>query len=153
MPEIRATITTGDALQGASALLRAEMRRLRADVAGAAELIFASHALVRTGRMARGITSRQEGDTVLVTAHAADPQTGYDYVGVTRFGHRVRVIRPVKAKALRFQPRKGGPFIFRASVRGFRPASDWAADALPEVQAEADRQLASFGRGFVARIT
>lgn len=152
MAKIRTTVETDNALQGASADLRAEMRRLREDVAGASELIFASHALVRSGRMARGITSRAVGDTMLVTAHAANPQTGYDYVGTTRWGHRVRWIVPTRAKMLRFQPRKGGAFIFRARVRGFRPKSDWATDALPEVRAEADRQLASFGRGFTARI-
>lgn len=139
-------------LRRASGELRDRMRGVEDEVAGAVEIIFAAHALVRSGRMARGITSRRQGDAVLVSVHAENPETGFDYVAVTRFGHRMRWIVPRKARALRFQPRKGGAFIFRTRVRGFRPSQDWVAGALPEIQAEADRAMASFGRGFVARL-
>lgn len=101
------------------------------DLGEDAELILAAHALRRSGRMARNITATSQGLSAIVTVEAKNPETGYDYVGVTRFGHRVARIYPKRAKALRT------PFGPRASVRGFHPASDWRDDALPEIAAQA----------------
>lgn len=164
----------GDQILRGAARLREEMRQLKQDVAADAELIFAAHALKgSTGKLSRGITSKVVGDAVHVEAHAKS-RAGYDYVGVTRFGHRNAWIVPRHpAKAKRFYPKTARafpingkffssirgfaalstPFGYRRRVRGFKPSSDWAADALPEIQAEAQRQLDKFGRGFTARLS
>jgi hypothetical protein len=127
-----------------------ELRNALKELGDTAELIFASYALHRTGRMARGIVSRAFGDRVIVEAHARNPETGYDYVGVTRFGHKVSIIRPKRAKALRI-PLAGGT-IFRKFSRGFHPATDWAEDALPEIETEAEAVAFRLGKTLEARI-
>lgn len=127
-----------------------ELHNSLQDLGDAAELIFAAHALHRTGRLARGIVARVFGNRVIVEAHARNPDTGYDYVGVTRFGHRVAIIRPKRAKALRIA--LAGGTIFRKFSRGFHPASDWAEDALPEIEAEAEAVAFRLGKTLEARI-
>jgi len=132
------------------------------NVADDAELIYQSAAPRRSHRLARGIKARVVGDQAVVSATAVDPESGFDYVNVTRFGHRKRVIYPVtkagkprKArKATRgaggqFSARGGGALAFQSlgrqwilsSVRGFRPKGDWVELALPEVTAAADTEL------------
>src|SRR4051794_9873618 len=68
-----------------------------------AELIYQEAAPHRSGRLARGIRAISVGDEVVVSAVAVDPKTGFDYVAVSRFGHRKNVIRPVTKSG---QPRK-----------------------------------------------
>lgn len=105
--------------------------------------VYRRHAPRRSGRLHRGIRVTGGGSAFTVRADAENPQTGYDYVGVTRKGHRVRVIRPRRARALAINI--GGGVIFRASAKGYRPKSDWAHDARPEVLRqgrEAQRDLA-----------
>jgi hypothetical protein len=139
------------------------------DIADDAELIYASHALVATGRMARGVRAVGEGDSILVRVDARDPETGYDYVGVTRKGHRRRVIHarsrrlgprgrnPASVVATRRARRRGAssmlrtPWGFRWSVRGFHPSSDWAEDALPEVRAAAEHRLDGLAKRIALR--
>lgn len=166
----------GDDFIRAAANLRAQLRDLMQEVADDAELIFSAHALHgETGKLSRGITSRAVGDAIFVEAHAKS-KAGFDYVAVTRFGHRKQWIVPThQPKSERFRPKtaqafplpapygfrasiKGfaalqTPFGFRRRVRGFKPKRDWAAAALPEVQREAQTRLATFGRGFTARLT
>jgi hypothetical protein len=95
--------------------------------------IYRSHAPRRSGRLRRGIRMLSTGGAYVVRADAANPQTGYDYVGVTRKGHRASIIRPRQAKALRIML-PGGGVIFRTHARGYRPASDWAERAHTQVQ-------------------
>lgn len=130
------------------------MQSLR-DVSADAELIYQAHAPRRSGRLARGIRAVPVGvDQVTVSAVAVDPKSGFDYVAVTRFGHRKRIIVPVsrggsrrKSRAVvrtatgQFAKRSGGRLVFTSrgrlwrlsSVRGFRPKSDWVEDAFPEI--------------------
>lgn len=131
-----------------------------------AEIIFAAHALHKTGRMARGVKSRTVGGEVLVTVEAKNPLSGFDYVAVTRFGHRKARIEPTarnratvvatgrarkrgREAMLRFVI--GGRVMYRRSVRGFHPATDWAATAMPEVNQAAERSLGTLGRKIVLR--
>ncbi len=150
-----------------AARLRDNLRETLRAIGDDAELVFAAHALRKTGRMARGVRAQSAGDTVLVTVHAENPETGFDYVAVTRFGHRKRVIKP------RHAPRPGRylapipgvgprwvnkraalrtPFGFRASVRGFKPSGDWALRALPQVRRSADREMKLLGQQIVVRL-
>lgn len=151
-----------------AARVREELRGAVSDVAGDAELIYAAHALFKTGRMSRGVKAVVAGDTALVRVDAVDPRTGFDYVAVTRFGHRVRRIvpkhEPKDERYLAPIPNVGPrwvnkraalstPFGFRASVRGFHPTQDWAAGAMPDVQKAADQRMAELGRGFTTRMS
>lgn len=139
-------------------ILQEELRHLGDD----AELVFAAHARKRTGRMARNIKAHANGRTIEVTVFAADPKTGFDYVAVTRFGHKVARIYPRtraratvvatgrargrgRSAALRFVA-PDGRVLYRKSVKGFRPTYDWAERAFPEVQRSADRAMQRIGR-------
>lgn len=160
----------GDRFLREAANLRQQLRDTMRDVADDAELHFAAFALKgETGRLSRGISSRAVGSEILVTAEAKS--LGYDYVGVTRFGHRNEWIYPrsdrapasvVSTTGPRGTVQKGnaalafmfrGKLIFRSRVKGFKPKSDWAEDALPDIQKDAEERLAAFGRGFLVRIT
>jgi len=125
------------------------------------EIVFGAHAPHRSGRLIRGISSSVLGGRVVVRDEARNPATGFDYVGVTRFGHKVARIYPkhyagrslatgkARKGVLRFS--MGGHTVFAASVAGYHPASDWAEDALPEVQTEAQVVATRLGRSIEAR--
>lgn len=109
-----------------------------------------------TGRSARTIKARVRsyGGRITLELHAdfVNPDTGYDFLRVTRFGHRVAFIFPRNAKALRFVPRgaPGGKPIFRMFVRGYHPKRDWVeqahavvGDRLGQVSDRVGRQVAT----------
>jgi len=133
--------------------------------------IFQFHALKKTGRMARGIRAIKTGDGQLrIEVEAVDPESGFDYVRVTRFGHVVGRIYPgriarsiyseaqyTKAGGFRTRPLKGAralktPWGPKSSVRGFRPASDWAEPAYDEVRILAQEKLEEMGEDIVDSI-
>lgn len=134
----------------ASQAVEEELQKGLEELGDVSELIFAAHALRRSGRMARGVVARAFGSKVIVRVDAKDPKSGFDYVGVTRFGHRVSIIRPKRAKALRI-PLAGG-VIFRRSSRGFHPAGDWAEQAIPQIEREAQSVATRIGRRIEARL-
>jgi hypothetical protein len=170
----------GDA-RGAHRRFRTEAQRLEnelenivREVGDDSELIFSAHALKDTGRMSRGVRSIPTGTTAVITVHAENPDTRFDYVAVTRFGHRVERIYPKhdvqnpgrylaptprgprwvdKKPALRIPKgnKHGGGFY--ASVRGFKPQGDWAQRALPEVERNASQALTRFGIRVTARLS
>lgn len=141
------------------------------------EVSFAAHAPFKTGRLIRGISSQESGSTIIVKDEARNPESGYDYVGVTRFGVREARIYPKHRfasvvlatrkrrkgellthgydsfvdgrPALRFTI--GGRVLYRASVAGYHPDHDWAEDALPEVQAQAQVVASRLGETITAR--
>lgn len=143
-------------------VLEAEAARARAEVADDAEIVFASFALHRTGRMARGIHTVHEGDDLIVETEARDPITGFDYVRITRFGHRTFHIVPLhrspasviatgkrrkkgRMATLRWVGTDGG-VIYRHSSKGFHPTTDWASEALPEIRVRAQRRMSGLAR-------
>lgn len=84
----------------------------------------------RSGRLAAQIHAQD--NEVLSTVRSA---AGYPYTGVTRFGHRPAVpdrIDPKRGRALRFTI--GGRVVYRASVRRYHPAVDWATRGLPDAE-------------------
>lgn len=101
-----------------------------------------------------GIKFRRGGDVINFTVHARDPESGYDYAAVTRFGHRVSIIEPVNAKALiiggagvEFDPKaKGNDRPFRAWVSGSDPGFDWLEFGWEDVVAEAEDKLVNLGQ-------
>lgn len=155
--------------QGANELRR-ELYLVVKNLSTDAEIIFAAHAPKKSGRLARGVRGRAVGDTALITAHARNPRTGYDYVGVTRWGHKLKWIVPTRAwprsgvgKKLMNIPDVGWrwaqpapalklPFGFFRRVRGYKPAGDWVEKAIPEVQREGEMAMAELGEQFVLRL-
>lgn len=119
------------------------------ELAGLGDLaivVYRGRAQRDTGRLHRGITRRGGGLEFTVRADAVNPESGYDYVGVTRFGHAVARIYPKHSKALRT------PFGPRASVRGYKPASDWAEDSFPAIRSHARSVSSRIGRQIIAEI-
>jgi hypothetical protein len=151
---VRRFLTAADRLKEDTLEGQRELGRL-------SEVIFAAHAPHLTGRLIRGISSSVLGGRVIVKDEARNPETGYDYVGVTRFGHKVARIYPkhaaasnlamgkAKKGALRFTI--GGRTLYRGSVAGYHPAQDWADEALPEVQGAAQTVASRLGNRIEAR--
>lgn len=99
----------------------------------------------RTKRLRRGIRMVSSGGAYAVRADATNPDTGYDYVGVTRKGHRVKIIKlrsdrasasVIATGSARGTGRKaalriviGGRVLYRRSVKGYKPRGDWAERA------------------------
>lgn len=147
----------------AASLLPSDTMDAQRELGKAAEVVFGAHVPIRSGRALRGISSDALGAGVTVTDVAKNPETGYDYIGVTRFGHRVARIFPKHTAASAStlasgKSRKGalrfsvnGRVMYRASVAGYHPASDWATDALPEVQVAAQAVATRLGHKIVSR--
>jgi hypothetical protein len=149
--------------------LKADTLEAERELGRKSEVIFGSHAPHRTGRLIRGISSIFLGDKVIVRDEAKNPASGYDYVGVTRFGHKVSRLYPAQRfaafvlatkgrrktsrtshpPALRFVI--GGKVLYRASVAAYHPDHDWAEEALPEVGAAAQGVATRLGRRIEAR--
>jgi hypothetical protein len=93
------------------------------------EALYKSHAPRKSGRLRRSITAkaRRIGHAgeweVTVGAAVSRGRTHFNYVPVTRFGHRRIRIFPKRAARLRFRYR--GKLIFAKSSAGFRPSRDW----------------------------
>lgn len=115
-------------------------------LAEGAVFVYRTFAPKRSGRLRRGVRMVATGGAYAVRADAVNPATGYDYVGVTRKGHRKKIIRPLagrgaasvistgrargrgRSAALRIVL-PSGAVIYRHSVKGYRPKSDWAERA------------------------
>jgi hypothetical protein len=80
--------------------------------------------------------------TITVRATARDPESGYAYLRVTRFGHRKLVIFPKHARALavHYAGHRNPHLVeFRPYVEGYHPDRDWVKDA----EREAERDVAA----------
>lgn len=147
-------------------ILNEELPKFARNVGTDATLILETYAPIRSGRLKHGIRATPIGPQVVVSATAVDPRSGYDYVAVTRFGHRKRFIVPVtksgKARKSRTVKRNvAGQFTARGEaslmftsrdriwmlprVRGFRPRGDWVDRAWPEIKDAADGEMQKMG--------
>lgn len=116
-------------------------------IAPTATRIFRNFAPHDSGRLERGLQARVRsygGRIVIEVVSTARSDRGYDYLPVTRHGHRVAIIRPVHAKALRI-PLAGG-VIYRKFVRGYHPTHDWAQSAFDAMDRELEAAQARIGR-------
>jgi len=114
-----------------------------------------------SGRLKRGITARPTKTGYTITVKAVDPETGYDYVGVTRFGHKVRRIRPIERRSEGTGRRtfRDGYLVFNSrgrnwrlkSVRGVRVRQDWVRPARVRSHDEASRRMREVGREIAKR--
>lgn len=91
--------------------------------------------------------------------HEGEQTDHYDYALVTRRGHRKRKIVPKRGRALKVHiegHRNPHAVIWRSSVRGYghaeRPVIDWAAEASPEIERQADDSEARLGRRIDRRL-
>jgi len=161
----------GNARAAARMVNRSQEESAR-NVATDAELILQEHAPRRSHRLARGIRAVTVGDQVILTAKAVDPDSGFDYVAVSRFGHRKKIIKPVRSGGRsrrarnrtrlasgRFGTRRPAALRFYSlgqlwilpSVRGFKPTSDWVQDSMPEINAAARDEMEQTGNKIAAR--
>jgi hypothetical protein len=89
-----------------------------------------------------------------IYAYARDPKNGYDYLPVTRFGHRVLTIVPKVKRALTVHAdgrdlAGEGPYFLAPSVRGYHPFTDWVEDAEREAILETSDSTRRLGREIV----
>lgn len=112
--------------------------------------ILATHAPERTHRLIQEMKIRRMGSRGTISSNPKNPRGGFRYIAVTRFGHKKKIIRPRRKKALRFEYL--GAFYVRRSVRGVRVASDWVEDAFPEVQEVAETGVGFVGEDFIRRL-
>lgn len=168
--------------QGLANRVGRELTRFKHDVASVrreigedAEVIFAAHAPKgESGRLFRGIKARTIGEDIVIEATARDPESGYDYVGVTRFGHKVLKIYPGRvarstASAVRITShgavRQRQTFVSRGSfalktpwgprawVRGYKPATDWAEQGQSEVELLASVAMQRYANDIARRLS
>lgn len=169
MPSFKATIdsaaaegrflafipTVDNALRDATHRVAYDMAQLFASVApkgASGRLGRGIRVLSAQGRLASGRFAT--GTQFAITASATDSR-GYDYVGVSRFGHLKSVIVPREDRApasvvatrrprateqgraaLRIPLRSGPGGIFRHSVRGLEKSHDWVQDGVQLARAE-----------------
>lgn len=120
-----------------------------------AEDVLRERAPVLTSRLHDGISARPYSGGRIgfeVTAEAVDPRTGFDYVGVTRIGHRRRWIYPKHASRIAFFSLYIDRWVNAARVRGHQPASDWVEDSMPALRSLAAEHSRSLARRIETRL-
>lgn len=152
----------------ASGSLKSDLLEGQKELGRKSEVIFGAHAPHKSGRLIRGISSFLLGGSVTVKDEARNPASGYDYVGVTRFGHGKIVPRHDRGSAFVLATKKrrassrtkaraalrftvGGKVVYAAYVNAWKPAQDWATAALPEVEAAAQAVAQRVGQRIEAR--
>lgn len=135
-------------------------------------VVFRQAAPVKTGKLRRGIAAKRTVGGAEVAVHAYS-RAGYEYSGVTRFGHRHATPDRIYPRADRFpasvvetrharapgEGRRpalrfviGGRVFYRASVARYHPLGDWADKATPEVERLADAAVRRLGAKIVGRV-
>lgn len=118
--------------------------------------IASGYAPEETGRLIKELTApvSSAGGTVRLNLRSPvkDPDSGYAYTGVTRFGHRKKILTPVHAERFRFYSAVAGREISPKTVRGYSPATDWVEDAKPEIVEAVEESGEEIGRFITDRI-
>jgi hypothetical protein len=171
MGEVKAYIETraGHKFTRLAADVLPEVQQSQREMADDAEIIFAAYAPKgASSRVARSIHTTQFGWALEVVADAKNPLTGYAYVGVTRFGHKMQYIYPRKDRrasrvlSTRRARQRGtqaalrlelgpGLVIFRRRIKAYRPAVDWADEAMPSIRREAETVGRRLGERLMVR--
>lgn len=119
-----------------------------------AEPMFRAYAPVDTGELKGSIKSTLffRGNVVRLTVRANAKRQGFDYLDVTRYGHRSLAIVPRRRRGLTIHGHRtsvtgDGPSVVRAHATGSRPASDWVQDAYRAVGLELDDAEHRLARG------
>lgn len=169
--DIRAIITTrsGRKFAQMASGLPIEVQLAANEIGDDSELLLQAHALKGVStRLAREIKSVHMSPGVIeVQSNAKNPETGYAYTGVTRFGHRRMWIEPkrrnsasvITTRKSRGRGRRanlrldfgGGEILFRRKVRAYRPSHDWVQDAMPQIKSNAHRIAITLAKRIVSR--
>lgn len=88
--------------------------------------------------------SRGGGIRVTVTAEARSPESGYDYLDVTRYGH-AGTIFPVRKRKLKWT--QNGQRIVRPYSAGSTVAGDWVEEGAAAADSAVDEAEGRIGRG------
>ncbi len=109
-----------------------------------------------TSRLKNELTApvSSRGGTVRINLRSPvkDPESGYEYTGVTRFGHRKKILRPVKAERFQFYSNVAGRVISPKQVRGYRPEADWVQEAKPVMVEAVEEAGENIGREIATRV-
>ena len=141
--------------------LNREMRQMQREI----PLIYKAEAPSDTGALERSIkgTLFMRGRAIRLTvAGDADARgSGFDYLAVTRFGHRQATLRArgpsrrfgrPKLMTVHLQGRGGSPTL-RKTVKGYRPRVDWVNIADRAALAKVDREYRDIDRSITAILT
>lgn len=85
-----------------------------------------------------------------VSILARDPSSGFDYLNITRFGHR-GTIKPKRKRWLRWEA-PPGTVHFAKETKGHHPETDWVEEASVVAESEADDLSDRIGRVIYTRI-
>lgn len=169
MGDVKAYIDTraGRKFVRLSADLLPEVQEAQRGMADDAEIVFAAFAPKGSSRVARSIHTTQFGWALEVVADAKNPTSGYGYVGVTRFGHKMQYIYPRKDRksarvlSTRRSRQRGtqaalrleinGIVLFRRRIKAYRPVADWAEEAMPTIHREAQQVGQRLGERLIVR--
>jgi hypothetical protein len=87
--------------------------------------------------------------TTTIRIDAISPESGYDYLDVTRFGHR-GTLRAKRTRFLRWEDAEG--LHFARETAGFHPPTDWVEDAQPVAEQVAGDVAERAGRAVYTRL-
>ncbi|HEY3435074.1 MAG TPA: hypothetical protein VGK41_05430 [Solirubrobacterales bacterium] len=108
------------------------------------------------GRLKQELTApvSSRGGTVRINLRSPvkDPDSGYEYTGVTRFGHRKKILKPVKGERFQFYSNVAGRVISPKQVKGYKPEADWVQEAKPVIVEAVDESGEEIGREIETRI-
>jgi hypothetical protein len=140
-------------------LQNAIIRNFR-ELGAVVEQEFAAAAPEDTGRLRGRVHAfvyfgRPSQPQITVRTFARDPDSGYAYVNVTRFGHRKAVIvaRRAPKLAVHYAGHRNPHIVaFVDAVRGYRPTHDWAEDAAAAASRSVDHSATRLGRAIEAKV-
>lgn len=146
-----------DARQVQDAIIR-EFRT----IARHAEDVYRSFAPEDSGRLRESVDARvflgnASTPQITVYARALDPTNNFDYLDVTRWGHRRTFIEPQRARMLKVhyagRDRAGdGPYVLRPNVSGVVQPVDWVEEAEQVVEADFDAAASRLGRTIIRSV-
>lgn len=100
--------------------------------------------------VARGVSHSFQGKNMIITVSAFDDESGYDYADITIRGHKVKYIKPTRAKRLHFKAY--GKVFFLTRVKAWSPITRWTDDALPEVQEVVHKEGVLLGKRLARKL-
>lgn len=167
MPNFHATVSTAQAEKRLLALSEAvdkDIDSMTRSLADEAVFLFQAFAPKgKTGRLGRGIrvvagqaraiaSGRFTSNLTFAVIAEAKAPSGYDYVGVTRFGTRTKDIRPTQGqkalqpRGLTIKTRRGIKNVYWDHTTGVTVAHDWAQPAIAAMNRQVDKESAALAR-------
>jgi hypothetical protein len=115
-----------------------EMEQSISETAEALKRVYRFWAPKRSGRLQKGIRAFKSGKAQIdMVVTGVTSESGYNYVAVTRFGHRAATILPKNNLVLKLDLGHGF-WTFAPQVKGYNPEFDWVEEAFFTAQAVAE---------------